>query len=386
MRQAFRSDILSLPSHPINEIARIAWAQGGVTPLFFGEGDLVTPAFIREAAKRALDDGKTFYAPTTGIPELREAIAAYSSRVHGRAIDVRRITVPGSAMLSIVLALECTVRTGDNVVVVSPVWPSTTLAALALGAQVRYAPLARDKDGGWCFDLGRVTDACDARTRAIFICTPCNPTGWVMTREEQRELLEFSRARSIALISDEVYSRLIYDAPCAPSFLEIAEADDPVIVINGFSKAFAMTGWRIGWMTAPEFLEAPLRALSTVNNPGATVFAQYGALAALTDPRGEAFIVAQRERCRRGKALIERIARRSNRIRPFRIDGSFYAYLEIDGITDSFALAERLVREAKVGVAPGVAFGPGNEAFIRLCFALDENTLEAAMERLIAAL
>jgi aspartate/methionine/tyrosine aminotransferase len=384
--QTVRPEILNLPAHAIGDIARQAWAEGGVTPLFFGESDLVTPDFIREAAKRALDEGRTFYAPAEGIAELREAIRAYTERLYNRPIALERVTVPGSAMLAIMLALQCLVRTGDNVVLVAPVWPSITLAAIAAGAQVRFVQLGRDGAGGWRFDLKRVAAACDDKTRAVFVCSPCNPCGWVMTPAEQRELLALTRQLGIALLADEVYARLVFEGEAAPSFLEIIEPDDLVFVINGFSKAWAMTGWRIGWLIAPPLLLKPLIKLAIVSNTGASTFAQYGALAAVTDPRGEQFVRTMRERCAKGRALVEAAARASNRILPFRIDGSFYAYLEIEGVTDSYALAQRLVREAKVGVAPGVAFGPGNDAFIRICFAQDEKVLAPALERLMAAL
>jgi aspartate/methionine/tyrosine aminotransferase len=343
----------------------------------------VTPEFIREAAKRALDEGRTFYTPGEGIPELREAIRAYTERLYRRPIALERICVPGSSMLSIIMTLQCLVHTGDNVVLVAPVWPSITIAAIAAGAEVRFVQLGRDGRGGWRFDLDSVAAQCDAKTKAIFICSPCNPNGWVMTRDEQKELLEFSRARGVALLADEVYARLVFEGDAAPSFLEIAEDDDLVFVINGFSKAWAMTGWRIGWLTAPSKMLEALTKLSIVTNTGASTFVQYAAMAALTDPRGESFVREFRGRMARGRALVEAATKGSNRILPYRIDGSFYAYLEIDGETDSFALATRLVHEAKVGVAPGVAFGPGNDAFIRICFAQDEKLLAPALERMM---
>lgn len=378
-----RPEILDLPPHAIGDIARIAWKEGGVTPLFFGESDLVTPEFIREAAKRAMDEGRTFYAPAEGVPELREAVRAYTERLYRRPVGLERISVPGSSMLAIMLTLQCLVRTGDNVVLVAPVWPSITIAAIAVGADVRFVQLGRDGKGGWAFDLDRVAQACDEKTRCIFICSPCNPNGWVMTRDEQKALLEFSRRRGIALLADEVYARLVFEGEAAPSFLEIIEPDDLVFVINGFSKAWAMTGWRIGWMTAPPNMLGPLTKLSIVANTGPSTFVQYAALAALTDPRGEAFVREFRGRMARGKALVEAATKGSNRILPYRIDGSFYAYLEIDGEKDSFALAKRLVHEAKVGVAPGCAFGPGNDQFIRICFAQDAKLLEDALARMM---
>lgn len=378
-----RPEILELPPHAIGNIAKLAWAEGGVTPLFFGESDLVTPSFIRDAAKRALDEGRTFYAPSEGILELREAIRSYSEKLYSRPLHIDRITIPGSSMLSIMLTLQCLVTKGDNVVLVAPVWPSITIAAIAAGADVRFVQLGRDGKGGWAFDLDRVAAECDDKTRAIFICSPCNPNGWVMTREEQLALLEFSRRRGISLIADEVYARLVFEGEAAPSFLEIIEPDDLVFVINGFSKAWAMTGWRIGWLTAPTAMLKSLTKLAIVSNTGPSTFVQYAALAALTDPRGEAFVREFRGRMARGKQIVEAATKGSNRILPYRIDGSFYAYLEIDGETDSFALAKRLVYDAKVGVAPGVAFGPGNDQFIRICFAQDEKLLSSALERMM---
>lgn len=383
MPGTLRPEMLEMRPHAIGEIARLAWAQGGVTPLFFGESDLVTPEFVRNAAKRALDDGRTFYVPSNGIPELREALRLYTERLYGRPLDLKRMHVPGSAMLAIMMSLQCVVRTGDNVVLVAPVWPSIVIAAEIAGAEARMVQLARDGQGGWRFDLEAVAAQCDAKTRAIFVCSPCNPTGWVMSRAEQEALLAFTRARGLALIADEVYARLVYDREAAPSFLEIADDKDLLFVINSFSKSWAMTGWRIGWLIAPAIMAESLTTFATVANTGATTFAQYGALAAITDPRGEEFVRFLRERCTKGRKLVEDATRASNRILPYRIDGSFYAYLEIDGVTDSRALARRLVKEANVGVAPGAAFGPGNDAFIRVCFAADEKVLAPALERMM---
>jgi aspartate aminotransferase len=386
MKNPVRQDIRQMRVNPIGEIAYLAWQQGGVTPLYFGEGDLVTPDFIRDAAKRALDDGKTFYTYANGIPELRAALKTYTDRLYDVDIAPERICVPGSAMLAITMVLQCLIETGDNIVIVSPVWANIFLAAEAAGAQVRHAPLKKDESGRWHFDLEAVDAQCDARTKAIFIASPGNPTGWVMRRAEQENLLAFARDRGIAIIADEVYARLVYDSDVAPSFLEIAEDEDAVFVVNSFSKNWAMTGWRVGWLIAPKSLKTPLLTLCGIANTGATVFAQYGALAALTDPRGEAFTAHIRERCRRGRALVDKAAQQSNRVKPLRIEGAFYAYLDIEGITDSTALAKRLVTEAKVGVAPGAAFGPGNDSFVRVCFATDEKILVPALDRLFAAL
>ena len=386
MTSCVRSTILNMKLNPLGEIAQLAWNTGGVTPLYFGEGDLGTPAFISEAAKRALDEGKTFYTFANGIPELRAALKTYTDRLYDIDLAPERITVPGSAMLAITITLQCLMETGDNIIIVTPMWTNIILAAAAAGVEARFAPLTKDDSGRWHFDLEVVAAKCDARTKAVFIASPGNPTGWMMRRAEQENLLAFARERGIAIIADEVYGRLVYDTDVAPSFLEIADEEDAVFVINSFSKNWAMTGWRIGWMIAPKSLFTPLQTLCGIANTGATTFAQYGALAALTDPRGDAFIELLRERCRRGRALVEKAVLQSNRVRPLRIEGAFYAYMEIDGVSDSMALAKRLVTEAKVGVAPGGAFGPGNDGFIRICFANDEKILAPALERLFAAL
>ncbi|MFZ1990285.1 MAG: aminotransferase class I/II-fold pyridoxal phosphate-dependent enzyme [Alphaproteobacteria bacterium] len=386
MKNPIRPEISRMGLNPIGEIAQLAWKVGGVTPLQYGEGDLVTPEFVREAAKRALDEGKTFYTYPNGIPELRSALKTYTDRLYDLDIAPERITVPGSAMLAITITLQCLTESGDNIIIVSPIWTNIILAAAARGVEVRFAPLTKDESGRWHFDLESVAEKCDVRTKAIFVASPGNPTGWVMRRAEQENLLAFAREQGIAIIADEVYARLIYDSDVAPSFLEIADEEDPVFVINSFSKNWAMTGWRIGWVTAPKSLFTPLQTLCGIANTGATTFAQYGALAVLTDPRGEELVETMRARCRRGRALVEKAALQSNRVKPLRIEGAFYAYLDIDGVTDSTALAKRLVTEAKVAVAPGSAFGPGNDSFIRLCFATDEKLLAPALERLFSAL
>ena len=382
-----RPEIARFGLNPIGEIAQLAWeTERDVIPLHFGETDLVTPAFIRDAAKRALDDGKTFYTYARGIPELRGALKTYLDQLYGVSLAPDRISVPGSSMLSVMMALQCLINTGDNIVIVSPIWPNIYLAAESAGAEVRFAPLKQDELGQWQLDLNEITSRCDARTKAVFVCSPNNPTGWIMPRPQQERLLTFLRDQNIALIADEVYGRLVMEGRTAPSFLNLVDGDEPVFVIGGFSKTWAMTGWRIGWMIAPSKLATPLSCLAGINNTGATVFAQYGALAVLTDPRGEALAEEMRNRCRNGYAIVTEMTEGHPRVKPLIVEGAFYAYLEIDQETDSHKLARRLVTEAGVGVAPGSAFGPSNDAFIRLCFAQDPNLLKEALQRLLSAL
>jgi aspartate aminotransferase len=384
-----RDDIRKLQSNGIGRIAAEALGETDLIALWFGETDLVTPAFIRDAAKRALDDGKTFYVQGRGIPPLREAIAAFHARTLGAHIDVARITVPGAAMLAVVSALQCVIEKGDNIVVVSPIWPNIFQAAEIAGATVKFVRLAPNwavERPRWTLDLDRLFDACDARTKAIFVSSPGNPTGWMMTAAEQKAVLEFARRRGIAVISDEVYGTLTFDnSKHAPSFLSIAEPDDDVFVVNSFSKPWAMTGWRIGWLIHPISLDGPMTVTSVANNTGATTFAQYGALAALS-PQGDAFLDEMRARCRNGRAIVQDFIDRQNRIRWMPPEGSFYGFLHVDGLKDSFAFAKELVHKARVGVAPGSAFGvegdPLNESFLRICFAQDPARLAEGLTRI----
>ena len=393
MKSPIRPAIENLEPNGIGLVAMMALGEPGLIPLWFGESDLVTPDFIREAAKRALDDGKTFYSASRGILPLREAIRDFHKRTVGADVGLERISMPGAATLAVVTALQILAEPADNVVVVSPIWPSIFQAAQMVGAEVRFARLDddwRSSPPGWSLDLEKMFSLCDAHTKAIFIASPGNPTGWVMKREEQRTVLDFARKRGIAIISDEVYGTLVYDgAPHAPSFLQIADPDDNVFVINSFSKAWAMTGWRIGWLVHPARLEKQLGVITIANNTGPTSFVQYGALAALSPP-GDAFRAQMLERCRVGRDVVQKFIDGQNRIRWIRPEGAFYGFLHMDGLTDSLEFARSLVKQARVGVAPGSAFGPAGaghaDSFVRICFAQDPGLLAEGLSRIEKAL
>jgi aspartate aminotransferase len=388
-----RPAIRNLAANGIAQVAGLGLGDPDIVPLWFGESDLVTPKFIRDAAVKALDDGKTFYSGQRGILELREAIRAFHRRTIGRDIAVERISVPGAATLAMVTALQCLIDTGDNIVIVSPIWPSIFEAALVAGAELRFARLDEDWNAApprWRLDLDKLFAQCDARTKAIFVCSPGNPTGWVMTRDEQRAMLDFARRRDIAIISDEVYGTLVFDgSKHAPSFLEIADADDNVFVVNSFSKPWAMTGWRIGWLVHPVSLDAQMKVITIANNTGPTSFAQYGAIAALS-AEGDAFRAEMLARCREGRDVVQRFIDGQNRIRWMRPEGAFYGFLKIDGMSDSLGFAEDLLKRARVGVAPGSAFSPPDDkeadGYIRVCFAQDAKLLAEGLGRIAQAL
>lgn len=385
----FRDAVISIERNGIGRVSALGLGNKDVIPLWFGESDLPTPPFIRDAAKRALDEGKTFYTYSRGIPELREAIAVWTERHYGVRLDVERISAPGSSMMCVNIALQLCLNAGDNAVIVAPIWPNIFNVVRQMGAEPRLVrldpPAERDV---WSLNLERLFATCDARTRAIFVCSPGNPTGWMISQAEQSALLDFARSRGICIISDEVYGPLVYDRPHA-SFASICTDEDPVFIINGFSKAWAMTGWRAGWLVHPKRVGAWVAELANIDNTGIATFVQWAAVAALSDGPGDAFIRDMVARCRRGRDLAGRFIDQNNRMRWAKPEGAFYGFIAVDGVTDSLSFASDLVTRHRVGVAPGSAFGlgdPENEAFIRICFAQDADLLEQAMGRIAGAL
>jgi aspartate/methionine/tyrosine aminotransferase len=389
-RDPIRADMLTMAPNAIAEVSRAGIGQKGIIPLWFGETDLVTPAFIRDAAKKALDDGMTFYTFPGGHVDLRNALIEWTTRWYGKTLDIQRVWVPGSAMLCIVTALQTCVQTGDDVIVMTPMWPNISQAVQAVGGIPSYFRLTDDQAAGkWSLDLDALEARIGPRTKAVFIGTPGNPTGWVISDDEIKAVIEISRRKGVVIIADEVYSTLSYTAKRAPSFIDHAADDDNVFVVNSFSKSWAMTGWRIGWVIAPRRLAPAMAQLSVSNNTGATVFAQFGAVAALQ--HGDGFIAEMVERCRAGRDIIDDFVRGQNRLSWVKPEGAFYAYIAVDGLKDSIGFAKNLLATAQVGVAPGAAFASGkgdtrDESYLRLCFAQNPETLETALGRLADAL
>jgi aspartate/methionine/tyrosine aminotransferase len=385
-----RPTIAALAPTGISRVTALGLGNPDIIPLWLGETDLITPKFIRDAAVGALEDGRTFYANARGIVPLRQAICDFHKRTTGADVAIARVTIPGAAMLAVVTALQMVAERGDNVVIVAPIWPNIFQATAIVGAEPRMVRLEEDWSAGrWRLDLDKLFAACDARTKALFIASPGNPTGWMLTADEQKIILEFARARGIAIIADEVYGTLTYDgAPHAPSFLSIADDEDMLFVINSFSKPWAMTGWRIGWLVHPKSVEPAAAAMAQANNTGATHFAQYGALAALS-AEGDAFRTSLLERCRAGRDVVEDWIKRQNRVRWFKPEGAFYGFLHVDGLKDSLAFAQGMVTSAKVGVSPGMAFSngdPRDDAYLRICFAQDAARIAEGLRRMESAL
>jgi aspartate/methionine/tyrosine aminotransferase len=379
-----RRNIQELPASRIRQVTQTAKGIDDLIPLWFGEGDDVTPAFIRDAAADALHRGETFYGPNRGIPELREAIQRYMRRIYGTEIAMDRIVVSASAMNALMIAVQCLVGAGDSAVVIGPVWPNAENAIAAMGAEVRRVDLQVQPDGSWRLDLDRLIDTCDATTRLIVINSPGNPTGWMAGEDELRGVLAHARARGIWILADEVYARIVYGRRHAPSFVTLATADDPVVIVNSFSKSWSMTGWRLGWVIAPSELTAAIEKMTEFNISHPTTFAQWGGIAALD--RGDDYVDGLVRRYAEAAELVYERLSAVPRVRLSRPRSAFYAFFRVDGVTDSFGYAVELIRRARVGLAPGVAFGPAGEGHLRLCFAASLPKLSQALDRLVPVL
>ncbi len=374
-----RREFETLQQNGITQVGLPRIGDPSVIPLWFGEGDLPTPAFIREAAKSALDAGLTFYNHPSGRPDLRAAIKAYLDRLYGIDLDMERIIVPGSTMLGISMAARMALGSGDHGLIISPNWPNIDRAFQMSGATFDFVR-QRLEPCGWRLELDDLFATVRPQTRALFLNTPCNPTGWVMPRDEQQRLLDFCRQRNIVIIADEVYHRNVFEGDVAPSFLSIAAPDDPLIVINGFSKAFAMTGWRLGWMVVPAGYGEQMAAFSECSNTGAPPFIQSAGIIALT--QGEPFVQELRERYRAGRELVMQILAPHPRIELSEPEGAFYVFPHVRGLRSGLEFVQGLLAEKNVGLAPGFTFGPGNEAHFRLCFAQSAQRIETALGRI----
>ena len=379
-----RQSLEDLPGSLIRHVAEPNMHREGLLKLWFGEPDVPTPQFIKDAATAALGDNRVFYAQNRGVPPLREQIVEYASSLHSRAIDIDRITVTGSGMNAIMMISEALLNAGDNMVAVGPVWPNCKETVRIMDAEPRQVSLSLGVDGRWHLDVEKLFAACDEHTQAIFINSPGNPTGWVMPRAEQKAVLEECRKRGLWLIGDEVYIRLAYESDLplgrAPSFLDISEPEDRVIVINSFSKSWSMTGWRLGWITHPADTGEAFEKLVEYNIANPTTFVQYAGITAIRD--GEKFIFETLERYRRNRDIVVQRLGAMKRVTLSRPEGAFYAFFAVDGMNNSVSFAQELIDQVGVGLAPGLAFGEDGEGWMRLCFAADTETLSSAMDRL----
>jgi aspartate/methionine/tyrosine aminotransferase len=376
---SIRRDIATLPESGIVEVVNYGRERSDIIALWAGEGDKPTPDFISDAAMASLRNGETFYTYQRGIPELREALARYHARIYGAVRSAENFYVTGSGMQAIMEAVQCVLGAGDEVIVPTPCWPNILGAVQVAGGKVAMA-LMTFGNNGWQVDLDTLFAARTEKTKAIFVNSPGNPTGALLSRDELIAIRDFARAHDLWIIADEVYGRFTFDNKPAASFLEITGPDEKIIVVNTFSKNWAMTGWRTGWVIVPEALGQVMENLVQYNTSGVPVFLQRGCVVALEE--GEAFLKAQVEEVRLVRDMVCKEMATWPRVSAVPPQGAFYLFFAVEGEPDSRALALRLIDEASVGLAPGGAFGEGGEGFLRLCLAGSANRFEDALARL----
>ena len=381
---ALRRAARAAPESGIVELANYGRGRDGLIPLWVGEGDLPTPSFICEAATRALAAGETFYTWQRGIPPLRQALAGYHTMFYGRQFISEEFYVTGSGMQAIQIVLAMIAGAGEEVVIPTPSWPNAAAAAGIIGARAVEVPMAFGNDG-WSLDLDRLAAAITGRTRGLFVVSPNNPTGWTATSADLSALLALARRHGLWIVADETYARFWYgEGSRAPSFFDIMDAEDRILFVNTFSKNWAMTGWRIGWIAAHPSLGQVIENMIQYATSGVAQFMQRAAVTALE--RGEDFAAHMVQRARRGRDIACNALSATGRVRFAAPQGAFYLFFSVEGEPDTRRLALRLVDQANVGLAPGTAFGAGGERFMRLCFARNAEQLATAMERLGAAI
>ena len=382
-----RAVVQQLEGSRIREVANAGLGRDDVLKFWFGESDEVTPEVVRQAAVQSLQAGETFYAHNLGLPELRQAIATYTDRLHpgrGAAHWFDRVAVTSGGVNGLMVAAQALVDAGDEVVVVAPVWPNLVAQPQIMGGRIVQVPL-QARGGGWQLDLTALFAAITPATRLLVVNAPNNPTGWTLGADEQRAILAHCRRTGTWILADEVYERLYYgdDTPkgAAPSFLEVAEPDDRLIVAHSFSKSFLMTGWRLGWLVLPPALTEPVGRLIEFNTSCAPVFVQRGAIAALD--HGEAITPALVARLRAGRDTLVPLLQALPGVELALPRGGMYAFFRLQGHADCMDTARRLVTEAGLGLAPGSAFGPAAQGWLRWCFASRElQRLEQGVDRL----
>ncbi len=376
-----RADVQALQSSLIRDVANAGMGRTDVLPFWFGESDQPTPHFIREAAMASLAQGETFYSQNLGRPYLREAIAGYLSDLHGTTVAPGRIAAVGSGVSGLMIAAQMVLSPGDRVVAVTPLWPNIVEIPRILGAEVVRVPLTV-ANGKWSLDLDRLLQALTPDTRLAIINSPNNPTGWTIEEDEVDAVLAHCRKHGIWVLSDDVYERLVHDPSrhSAPSFLRRYQAGDRIISVNSFSKAWSMTGWRVGWLATPETLSNDLTKVIEYNTSCILEPIQRAATTALTG--GEPTVAKLRAELTATRTLlVDELSRIPGVVVPD-AGGAMYVFFRIEGHADTLQLAKRLVEEAGLGLAPGGAFGPEGEGWLRWCHAVDPAKLRDGVGRL----
>jgi aspartate/methionine/tyrosine aminotransferase len=384
MTPAVAQSALRIPHSRIRELAEVAMTMDGVVKLYFGESNVPTPDYIKRAAQKAMADGFTFYTENAGLPSTRKALARYYKEMQGVEVDpLSEIIVTASGVEALHLGIRCVLDPGDEALVLTPAWPNGAAnVSMSNATPIEIPqPIIGDRYG---VNFQALEAAVTPRTRMLLYTSPSNPLGWVATLDEQSKLLDFARRHNLWLMADEVYERLNYtgDKPStpAPSILKLATRDDAVIVVQSFSKAYCMTGWRVGWIVARRDLVARATQLNEFVVSHAPSFAQRAAETALL--WGENVMCEMLVKLRANRDFCINALQKMPGITVPKPDGAFYLFPKVRGAEDSFDFCRRLLMDTKLGLAPGVAFGAGGEGSVRICYAADRPILEDGMARL----
>jgi aspartate/methionine/tyrosine aminotransferase len=378
-----REAVRALTASKIRELYNEGHGTPNLLAFWVGEPDEPTPDFIRKAGTDSIAAGELFYTHNLGIPDLREALAVYVSRLH-RKTDASQIAVTTAGVNALMVASQLLVDPGDRVVQVVPLWPNLQEIPKILGATVDTLALRFSADG-WTLDLEQLIQKLKPGTRALYLNSPNNTTGWTVSRGELKAIHEHCRRHGIWIFADDAYERLYYgDDGVAPSFLDLSSDQERLISANTFSKSWLMTGWRLGWLVVPAELGADLGKLIEYNTSCAPVFVQRAGIAAVKE--GEPVIARTRYRFRKARDFLIGHLREIPGVQVAVPTGTMYAFLRIAGVKDSLAFCKKLVRDVGLGLAPGSAFGPEGEGYVRWCFAAAEDKLADGVARLRSAL
>ena len=374
-----RPRVRELRGSQIRAVANASVGKGDVLPFWFGEPDLITPEPIRRRAIAEIEQGNCFYAPTLGIPALRQALSEYLTQLCA-PIGPERVAITSSGTSALMTAVQAIIDPGDTVVVVTPVWPNLCEMPKVLGAQVRTVALGFS-NLGWRLDLDELISAITPDVKALLINSPNNPTGWTIDRAAQTALLDRCRETGTWIVADDVYERLVFSGRRAPSFLDIADPDDRVVSCNSFSKTWQMTGWRLGWAVVPEPMMEGYGKLIEYNTTCAPPFTQVAAIEAVR--YGEAQLRVMIDRLSANQArLRSSLARLPDVELGAPAAGAMYSFFKVRGMSDALAFCRALVEKVGLGLAPGSAFGDEFGGFVRWCFASEPDRLDQGAERL----
>lgn len=347
-----------------------------------GEPDFDTPEFIKEACIKAIEAGKTKYLPSAGLPALREALAAHYAKRRGISYNASNFIVSPGGKFSCYLAIMSVISPGDEVIIPAPYWVSYPEMVKLAGGTPVYVKATDAAD--FKVTVQQLESVCTPKTKLLILTSPSNPTGAVYSAQELKEIMDFAIARDILVMSDEIYSTLVYDGVEAISPASLSEeAKEHTIVVSGFSKAFSMTGWRLGTLCAPDAIAKAVANLQSQTSSNATSFAQYGALAAMeNEALADAAVAEMKKSFDRRRLMLLEGLNAIDGVFCRRAQGAFYLFPNIS----SFGMASvdfcaKLLEEKLVAVVPGSAFG--SDENVRFSYAVSDETIQKGIERMV---